>query len=128
MRKLFAVVGAGLALGLSACADPPTVGTVYKAPMAGESYWYSSHCAMYSTVSRSRYVAAYDSKGRQSGGRWEAYTEQVCIMTVQDRHVIPPSWQLCLKADDDPKHKGCIDVPRSTWERYPVGSHYPDAR
>lgn len=125
MRKFLAIVLAGLAL--AACSDPPASGTVYKMPYTGESYWYSSHCGMYSTVTRTRSVSVYNSKGQWAGSRSESYTEQVCIMTVQDRHVVPPSWEICIRADDDAKHKGCIEVPREVYGRYTVGSHYPNA-
>lgn len=123
-RVLVALVAVVAAAG---CSAPPTTGYVYKKPYNGESYWYSSHCAMYTTAVRTRSVSTYNSKGQWSGSRLETYTEQVCIMTVQDRHVVPPSWELCLRADDDPKHKGCIDVPRDVWDRYDVNSHYPNA-
>lgn len=127
MRRVVIALAVAGAL-LAACSEPPRSGTIYKMPYQGESYWYSSHCGMYNTVTRSRYVATYDSKGRQSGGRWQTYTEQVCIMHVQDTHVVPPVWQICVQADDDPKHKGCFEVPRSTWEQYHNGYHYPDPR
>lgn len=126
MKRL--AVAVALLFAIAACGSVPTSGEVYKAPYTGESYWYSSHCAAYSSVQRSRTTVTYDAKGRPNGTRTSYYTDTVCIMTVMDRHTNPPYWELCLKADDDPKHKGCTRVPQEVWNRYPVGSHYPDAR
>jgi hypothetical protein len=39
-----------------------------------------------------------------------------------------PTWTICLRADDDPKHVGCIDVAEGVYSQYTPGGHYPDAR
>lgn len=36
------------------------------------------------------------------------------------------SWCLTLRDDDGYEGDQCMD--KDTWDRYPVGSHYPDAR
>lgn len=123
MKRLLFV----LALLLTGCADQPTSGYIYKKPYEGESYWYSSHCAMTRTVTSYRTVNDYDAKGRIRGSHQVPSTSRtVCIMTLQDRHTNPPSWGLCLKDDKDPKNKGCFSVPESTWNRYEIGYHYPN--
>jgi hypothetical protein len=123
-KIVIAAVAAGLALGLAACSSPPTSGTVYKRPWQSAGFWYSTDCAAYHTVTKTRVRTSYDGKS----SRVETYAETNCILWVQHAHPTPPSWSLCLRADDDPKHTGCLDVPESTWSRYEIGSHYPDPR
>jgi hypothetical protein len=125
---VIAAVAAGLALGLAGCSKPPTSGTVYKRPWQSAGFWYSTDCGMYRTVIKYRTVVTYDSRGRANGSRSDSYSETNCIMWVQHAHPTPPSWSLCLRADDNPKHTGCFGVPESTWNRYETGSHYPDPR
>jgi hypothetical protein len=128
VRKIVAMVAAGLALGLTACSSPPTSGTVYLRPYSPPGFWYSTRCAMHNTVTKSRMVKTYDARGRVNGYRSESYSESTCIMWVQDAHPTAPNWSICLQADDDPKRKGCFNVPESTWQRYEIGAHYPDPR
>lgn len=128
MKKIIVAVAAGLALGAAACSSPPTSGTVERRPYSPVGYWYSTDCGMYATVIRYRTVTTYDSRGRANGSRTDTYTEHNCVMWVQHAHQTPPNWSLCLRADDDPKHRGCFSVPEGTWARYEVGSHYPDPR
>lgn len=126
MKKVLVLAVAGLALGLAACSQPPTSGTVTRKPYAPVGWWYSTDCGAYGSVTRTR-MTSYTSGGR-TYYRSETYTEHPCIMWVQNAHRTPPNWELCLRADDDPSHTGCFDVPESTWNRYEVGSHYPDPR
>lgn len=129
MKKIVAIAVAGLTLlGAAACSEPPSSGTVYKRPHAMAAYWYSTDCGQYVTVIRFRTVTLYDARGRASGSRTDSYTEHHCVMWVQTAHPTPPSWELCLRADDDPKYTGCFSVPEGTWARYEIGSHYPDPR
>lgn len=129
MRKIAsAAVVAALAVGAAACSSPPESGTVYRKPYAGVGWWYSTDCGNYATITRSRTVTTYDYKGRANGVRTQYYTETRCIMWVQHAHQTPPSWELCIRDDEDSKHEGCFDVPESTWNRYEIGSHYPDPR
>jgi hypothetical protein len=123
-KIITAVVAAGLALGLTACSEPPNSGTVYKKPYSPAGAWYSTECGQYVTVTKTRVRTSYDGKS----SRVETYTDTTCVMYVHRAHPTPPSWSLCLRADDDPKHEGCFDVPESIWNRYEVGSHYPDPR
>lgn len=126
MKKF--MMAAGLALTVAACSSPPESGTVYKRPYSPVGYWYSSECGQYVTVTRFRTVTTYDARGRSNGARTDSYTERQCVMWLQVAHPTPPSWSLCLRDDKDSKRTGCFDVPESTWQRYEVGSHYPDAR
>lgn len=95
---------------VAGCEDPPSAGYITKMPYEGESYWYTSECSMSTSV--------YDSYSK-------TYVQR-CIMWVQNRHVNPPKWEICLRADDDPKHKGCFEVPRDLYNKYQVGTHYPN--
>lgn len=129
MNKIvLAAALAGLLLGTAACSEPPTSGTVYQRPYSPPGFWYSTDCGMYVTVTRYRTVSTYDSKGRVNGSRTSSYTEHNCVMTVQHAHPTAPNWNLCIRDDNDPKHKGCFGVPESTWSRYEMGQHYPDPR
>lgn len=109
-----------VAFCVAGCEDPPSTGYITKMPYEGESYWYSTHCGMYHTVTSTTMVKRGNSYVASTS------TSQVCIMTVQDRHVNPPKWEICLRADDDPKHKGCFEVPRDLYNKYQVGTHYPN--
>jgi hypothetical protein len=104
--RAFKILGVLLiAVGLAACDDAPETGYIYKMPYAGESYWYSTDCAMY--------------------GMPDKYGSRNCIMWQQTRHYNPPSWELCLTDDKDPKHRGCFDVPQDIYNKYQIGRHYP---
>jgi hypothetical protein len=128
VKKIMITALAGLTLGLAACSGPPESGTVFKRPYSPPGFWYSTDCAMYNTVTRYRTVTTYDARGRANGSRTESYSQSVCIMWVQNAHPTRPSWSICLRDDKDSQRTGCFDVPEVTWQRYEVGSHYPDAR
>lgn len=115
-----------LVILLSACTDPPTSGYITSMPYQAESYWYSTECGMYRTVTRTRSSTTYDSKGRPSGMRISTYTESVCVMWLQRAHVNPPSWEICLVGDDNKDHRGCLTVSQATYRQYQVGQHYPN--
>lgn len=42
-------------------------------------------------------------------------------------YTVPDRWYLTIKSEDG-KHKGDLEVTHETYERYTVGSHYPDPR
>jgi len=99
---LTVIVAVGLALALDE--PPPSSGYVTEKKYTPQSQWVEYVCTV---------------RDASSG---------MCIMTTAVTHTRPEVWQLCLRADDDPRRTGCLDVPDRTWDRYEVGQHYPEAR
>jgi len=94
------------ALALAGCADPPESGYIYAKEASPGYYTTDSVCV------------AYDPK---TGG---------CTNSVPMQQWHPPTWALCLEADnpgkDGKKARGCRDVAQETYDRYTVGDHFPN--
>lgn len=102
MRRAGIVIIAMLA-ALAGCGTPaPASGVVTERIFHPAFYWTQMICS------------GYDTKGN-------------CTMYVPILHYQPDSYELCLVADDDPKHRGCRDATIDEYERYQVGQHYPDS-
>ncbi len=95
-----------IVLLLAACGDPP--------PESGYVYAKQAEPGYYTTT---MVCSAYDKNG-------------LCTVNVPIQTWNPPTWALCLEADnpgeDGKKARGCRDVSQETYGRYEVGQHYPD--
>lgn len=97
------LVLAGLAVGLTGCAHPPTIGTVTSKKFSPSYTWTELVCIQY--------------------GKYG------CSMWMPFNHTEPDAYTLCLRRDaQDTEHDetGCWDTDPTTYARYRVGAHYPD--
>lgn len=78
------------------------------------------------TAPESGYVTAHKHNGSWIEMRCTAYGKNgLCLVRMPVDH--PEEWCLTLRGDDGDTGNRCFN-DASVWDRYPVGSHYPDAR
>lgn len=121
----------------AACSSEPPVETGYVRDKSFEpAHWEDGYETYYRSEMRCRPVSSYSSYTKSYTYSTRCSTAMVPYQVYEEHHSFEPDrWKLFLENCDKKDDKGkteCRDgwktVDQTTYHKYEVGNHYPDAR